>query len=520
MPSLAQLFNDITRALGPYEPWVKQILAVLVAALLLNYLYRRLRHRFTFWKGQTTGLSRKERRRLLRLARQCLRAGQIDQAGHYFEAAGSLKEALEAFRQGKEHHQAGGVAERMEAWAEAARLYALAGDFDAQAALHRRRNEWIPAAEAYLKAGRKGLAAEAYDQGGRHGESGDLYRELRYFAKASEAYERGGNLRAAAEMAAQAYLEEKTHAGQGSFHPQREERIRRILDRAGRLYEQIGDFQEAARIYLLGEAYQKAGEAYERVPDPQRAAEAYLQAGDHERAARMLSEAGDRRQARTVRAEHLLRSGRLTDAAAAYEEAGDPIKAAEIFEQAGRPLLAAQAYAAAKEYLLAATLFQKGGNEEKAAEALLKGGAPLEAARIYERRGALTQAAAAYAEGRAYLHAGRLYLAAKMQEQAIETLQQIEPSADEFREASTLLAEIFIATGRLGLARERIQQALRGEPVHSGTLALYYQLALLQEREGKLLQAIQTLERIQATRLHYRDVETRLQQLRTRRPLG
>ena len=53
MPSLAQLFNDITRALGPYEPLVKQILAVLDTAEPFKEISERRIKKVPVLRGKT-----------------------------------------------------------------------------------------------------------------------------------------------------------------------------------------------------------------------------------------------------------------------------------------------------------------------------------------------------------------------------------------------------------------------------------------------------------------------------------
>jgi serine/threonine protein kinase len=107
--------------------------------------------------------------------------------------------------------------------------------------------------------------------------------------------------------------------------------------------------------------------------------------------------------------------------------------------------------------------------------------------------------------------------AAKMgdNERALGLLQRVPPSDEHYTQATELLADVFIRTGRPLLAMERLQKVLAGQPIAATNINLYYWFAAAYESAGKNEEALGIYKKIQAEDLHFRDVEKRVMKLLT-----
>src|SRR5205814_7129174 len=98
-------------------------------------------------------------------------------------------------------------------------------------------------------------------------------------------------------------------------------------------------------------------------------------------------------------------------------------------------------------------------------------------------------------------------------------LQGVGASDESFRAATEILARLFLDTGRAGLAAERLQRAIGGQPVSSANIDLYYWLAIALEKD-KPADAIATYKKVEGEAIGYRDVEARVAALEAGKPMG
>jgi serine/threonine-protein kinase len=101
------------------------------------------------------------------------------------------------------------------------------------------------------------------------------------------------------------------------------------------------------------------------------------------------------------------------------------------------------------------------------------------------------------------------------EEEAIKGLQQVGADSPDFAEAAALLGGIFRKKGKHGLAQKKLEQALGGAPISAANAELYYELAMTLEAQGQALAAVDVYEKILAIDFHFRDVDARLESLRS-----
>ena len=145
------------------------------------------------------------------------------------------------------------------------------------------------------------------------------------------------------------------------------------------------------------------------------------------------------------------------EAAAAFEAGDSHAAAGSVYIRAGLPERAAEAYERAGEFETAARLFEQAGNQPRAMA-------------LYEKAG-LT-----FKSGEAAAQAGD-------RDRAIALLQRVDPSDEHYGAATALLGQLFVESGRAGLAVERLQKAIGGKPVSNANLDLYYWLAAAHEKD-------------------------------------
>jgi tetratricopeptide (TPR) repeat protein len=146
---------------------------------------------------------------------------------------------------------------------------------------------------------------------------------------------------------------------------------------------------------------------------------------------------------------------------------------------------------------------------ERAAQAYERAGEFETAARLFEEAGNRPRAIALYEKAGQTFKSGEAAAQAGDRDRAIALLQQVAPEDESYAAATALLGQLFVESGRPGLAIERLQKAIGGEPVSPATLDLYYWLAAAHEKDAPL-EAIALYKRIQAERLHYREAGARL----------
>jgi serine/threonine-protein kinase len=233
------------------------------------------------------------------------------------------------------------------------------------------------------------------------------------------------------------------------------------------------------------------------------------------KAAAALRQLGENGAAAQMLGEHLRDKGQDTEAAQLLLEAGDFGSAADLYRKLEDWKRAGDCYERGGDNVRAAEMFRLGSDWEPAARAYEKARLYREAAECVAQLGDGRREAKFLALAGAHLAAAQVLARENLEEDAIKLLQQVPESSRDFREASVLLAEIFRKKGKHSLAQKKLEQAIGGEALSAVNAELYYQLASVHEAASQPHPAIELYEKILAIDVHFRDVDARLEALRT-----
>ncbi len=455
-------------------------------------------------------------RKIARTAKKSLKAGDFRSAGEAFEASGAHTEAIEAYLKGDLFEHAAEVYERTNDPDKAIEYYEKAKSIQRAIDLAVKVENYALAGEIFYRNDSKRLAAEMFERGNQPGRAAKIYAEVEEFAKAAAMYQKAGQPVKAAEAYDQAYHDERASIERIVASREQEERVRGFAVSAGELYAEAGRFDKAGELLESGKAFDQAAAAYVKGGKPELAAKAYVAAGDLMKAAEFYQTAGNRQRAAEMIAEVRLKEGKTGQAAEMFEDAGDMVRAGELYEEAGRPADAARVLAEAGQYQTAADLYLRAGNDAKAAEMFALAGDYTQAAERFEAAGDVEKAAQYYERSGSYYRAGKIYRQAGNVDRAIETLQRTERGGADYREACALMGELFMEQGQLGLARDRLKESTSGEPVEHANLQPYFHLAVLDEKEGRVADALALFEKIQAVNLQFPGIAEKIKDARAR----
>ena len=459
--------------------------------------------------GVPSRLRRKAEKRAASMARKghlsdaaelCRQSGAPDAAVKYYVEDGDIKRAAEVLTDENRFD-------------EAADLYLRAEAFDSAASLFAARNEYEKAGDCYRKGGRMSVAAEMYEKAGRYLLAGECYMRCEFHRHAAESFLKVQDWDRAAKALDKAINEET--AGGAMLDGKSGAELRKLVIRAGHLYDQGGHFDKAAAILERGECWAEAGEIAMRNKLYERASEYFRRADDIPRAAHALKEMGEDQAAAQMLGEF-------------HRDKGSTEEAAELLLQAGDFGAAGDLYRLMEDYLQAGECFERGGDAASAAEMFRLSTAWDRAAANYARMGHYQEAADCIAEtgdlrrqaelltkGDHHLAAGRVWVKAKDYDAAITVLQQTPAEHGDFRKASALLGEIFRAKGKYTLAAKKLRQAIGQSELDSTNIDLYYKLATVYESANDARSAAELYDRILAADYHYKDVEERLESVRS-----
>ncbi len=435
--------------------------------------------------------------------------GEVKEAAQLCAANGLSDAAVRYWVQAGDIGAAAGIRQDQNRFKEAAELYLQAGQFDAAAGLYAARSEFERAADCYRKGGRMSVAAEMYEKAGRHLLAGECYVRCEFFRHAAQSFLKVQDFDKAAKALEKAIGEESQRIGLDR-HGAKE--LKKLVVQAGRLYDAAGDFASAARVLERGECWAAAGEIAVRNKLFDRAAEYFQRAGNMPKAAEALRALGDDQAAAQVMGEYMREKGddpdeaaRLLVEAGDFGSAGDLYRsredfkqAGECYERAGDVLQAAEMFRLATDWARASTNYERLQHWQEAAECAAQTGDAEREAELLARGGQLLQA-------------GRTWMKANREDDAIKALQLVRPDQSSFREASALLGELFRRKGKHSLAVKKLQQAIGEAELDASNIALYYDLASVYEAGGMPRDAVEIYEKILSADYHYKDVEQRLE---------
>ncbi|HET6923439.1 MAG TPA: protein kinase, partial [Anaeromyxobacteraceae bacterium] len=387
--------------------------------------------------------------------------------------------------------------------------------------LYEKAGELARAREAYFKGGYFKEAAAVCMQLGLYPKAAELYLRAEDPERAAGAHDKAGDAVAAANLRGEVALKGHRVPEAAAFFQQGRDYLR-----AAELYESVDLLAEAAGAYEAGESWAAAGNVYVRAGLKARAAASYERARDYETAARLFEEAGlgkkaielyekagDLPAAANLRGEVALKEGQVPQAADFFQQGRDFLRSAELFESVGMLAQAAGAYEAGESWAAAGNVYVRAGLKEKAAQSYERAGDLETAARLYEEAGLGGRAIPLYEKAGFTFKSGESAARSGDRAKAIALLQRVAANDENYGPATELLARMFIEEGRPGLAVERVQKVLGGQPVSPGTLDLYYWLAVGLETAGKNSDALAIFRKVQSENLHYQDVGKRVARL-------
>jgi tetratricopeptide (TPR) repeat protein len=502
----------------PYLPHI-------IGALVLLVLYQKVAPslRLTGVKsggmdellGKVLGSSYKEGK-INRQIATYRKQGHVLAAGRLLEDSGRLQEAADAYLEGQEYFAAATTLEKLGRLDKAADYYLQAGDSKKAANVFIAANKPAKAAQLFLEKGNSLEAARLFGVAGQWDKAADLYAKGGYPLRAAESYEKKEEWGKAAECYEKHFMENvsfsTTYSSTGPSNDQKS------ALQAGKLYERAGAVGRALQIYTRGGYFPEAADLSMRQGQFAKAAELYLRQEDNARAADAYEKGGDKIKAANLRGEVALKEERLADAARFFHEGQDYQRAAELFEQIGMLPDAAGAYEAAESWGAAGGVYIRAGHKDLAAQCFERAGELETAAKLYEEAGQPARAIPLFERAGLTFKSGEAAAATGDTARAISLLQRVPANDENFRGATELLARLFLDAGRPGLAIERLQKAMAGQPVSSANLDLAYWLALAHERDQPG-EALAVYKKIESESIGYKDVEARAAALEAGTPL-
>jgi tetratricopeptide (TPR) repeat protein len=454
--------------------------------------------------------------KVLRQVEREKKLGNVLAAGKLLEDAGKNQQAIDVYLGGNEFWAAASGLEKLGKIEKAAETYLQAGDYKKAAQLFTDSGKPGRAAVLFQEKGNNLEAARLYGLALQWDKAAELYIKSGYPLRAAEAYEKKGEFLKAAEAYEKHFMENvsfsTTYSSTAASTDQKSARM------AGRLYEKAQDLAHAQQIYIKGGFFKEAAATSMKLKQFEKAAEFYLRAEDPGSAADAFEQAGDVAQAANLRGEVALKADKVPEAAAAFLKGKDYLRAAELYESVSLYSEAAGAYEEGDSYAAAGSVYVRAGLKDRAGAAYAKAGEYETAAKLYEEAGQMELAVGYYEKAGLTFKSGEAAAKAGEKDKAIALLQRVGPKDEQYSAATEILAQLFIDTQMPGLAVERLQKVLAGQPVTSQNLDLYYMLALSYEAAGNGKEASNLFEKIQAEDLHYKDVEKRVARLRTGGP--
>ena len=172
-------------------------------------------------------------------------------------------------------------------------------------------------------------------------------------------------------------------------------------------------------------------------------------------------------------------------------------KAAELYTRCDLYDHAADLYAKLEDWEMAAEMFEKYGDYNRAAE-------------FYGKVNNYERAAIAFEKAVNHFLAGKYYFQLKKYQKSMELLQKISSDDDNYLEAAMMIGNILASHGYLDLALQKYQSVAQTVGLAPGTLGVFYNLALLLDRQKKFSEAHKVLNDIRGVDPAYRDVAARL----------
>ncbi len=455
-----------------------------------------------------------EKLRLMQFEREVSRltkSGDVLGAARLYEEAEWYPEAINLYVEAEEWVLAGTLYEQLEQWERAADMYMKADDWKRAAKILVKVGKHGEAAKRYEQHGQKIDAAKLYFDAGQYDRAAQLYEGVSYFPQAAKCYEKLGQFIKAAENYEQQWLAATTVGGGGLIASPSDKEAKVALY-AGQLYEKGGAPERAADLYKRAGLSREAAVLAAKEGRFRDAAEMLLKEEKLPEAAAMFEKAGDVGRAALLQGEIAFHQGDSALAAEKFVAGGDNLRAAELFETVGNLEAAAQCYERSDAVIQAANVYLRAHDKPKAAALFERGGDFEQAAQLYEESGNQSKASALYEQSRRYFDAGRLAQSLGDSERAIQLLQQVDGSHENYDAATLTLSQLFIQKNMPALAVDKLKR-LTSEQISSLNIDHFYSLGLAYEKLENDSEAVITFKKIMTERYGYKDVEERIKRL-------
>jgi tetratricopeptide (TPR) repeat protein len=461
-----------------------------------------------------------EKLRLMQFEREISRlqkSGDVLGAARLYEEAEWYPEAINLYVEAEEYISAGTLYEQLEQWDRAADMYLKADDWKRAAKMLVKTGKHGEAAKHYEQHGQKIDAAKLYFDAGQYDRAAQLYEDVSYFPQAGKCYEKLGQYIKAAENYEQQWLA-ATAVGGGGLIASPSERESKVALYAGQLYEKGGAPERAADLYKRAGLSREAAVLAAKEGRYRDAAEMLLKEEKLPEAAAMFEKAGDVRRAALLQGEIAFHHGDSALAAEKFLAGGDNLRAAELFETVGNLEAAARCYEQSDAVIQAANVYLRAHDKLRAAALFERGGDFEQAAQLYEESGNPSKASALYEQSRRYYEAGKLAHGLGDSDRAIQLLQQVDGSHENYDAATLTLAQLFIQRNMPALAVDKLKRLIGEQQISAANLDHFYSLGLAYEKLGNDAEAVATFRKVLTERYGYKDVEQRIGRLTSPHP--
>jgi tetratricopeptide (TPR) repeat protein len=461
-----------------------------------------------------------EKLRLMQFEREINRlqkSGDVIGAARLYEEAEWYPEAINLYVEAEEYVSAGTLYEQLEQWDRAADMYLKADDWKRAAKILAKVGKHADAARHYEQHGQKIDAAKLYFDAGQYDRAAQLYEDVSYFPQAGKCYEKLGQYIKAAENYEQQWLA-ATAVGGGGLIASPSDKESKIALYAGQLYEKGGAPERAADLYKRAGLSREAAVLAAKEGRFRDAAEMLLKEEKLAEAAAMFEKAGDLRRAALLQGEIAFHKGETAVAAEKFLAGGDNLRAAELFETAGNLEAAAQCYEQSDAVIQAANVYLRAHDKIKAAALFERGGDFEQAARLYEESGNQSRASALYEQSHRYYEAGKIAHSLGDADRAIQLLQQVEGSHEQYDSATLILSQLFIQKNMPALAVDKLKRLTGEQQITSANIDHFYNLGLAYEKLENDSEAVATFRKIMTERYGYKDVDQRIARLSSPKP--
>ena len=458
------------------------------------------------------GAEQLQLRRFEREIKRLEKGGDLAGAARLYEEAEWYPEAINMYIRAEDYVSAATLHEQLEQWARAADMYFQAEDWKRAAMMLVKVGKHAEAAKHYEQHGQKIDAAKLYFDAAQYDKAATLYEDVSYFPQAAKCFEKLGEHIKAAHNYEQQWSASASVGG-GGLIAGGSDREARVALYAGKLYEQGGAPERAAELYKRAGLSRQAAELAAKEGRYLDAAELLLKEETLEGAAEMFEKAGEIERAALLHGEIAFHAGDNAAAADHFLKGGDNPRAAELYESVGNLEGAARSYEQGDAPLQAAGVYLRAGEKQKAAAMFEEGGDREQAAKLYDEIKDYSKASELYEQSGRFFEAGKL---AKQQgdgDRAIQLLQQIDGSHENYDDATLVLARLFIEKNLPALAVDKLERLLGGQQISGKTLEHFYCLGRTFEQLGKTSEAIDTFRKVLTERYGYEDVEQRIARL-------